>query len=338
MKRSRETSPEEEEELSLIQPPLKKRKIAGNNPPLSVLPTETQETQENTDSVILNRMESVNEKPHRHWFFTWNNYPEDASDKIIALKGLSKYAFQEEKGKEGTPHLQGVLSFRNAKKMSTLRNKFNNLVHWEVCRNLMAAKNYCTKMETRNGKTYTMGFMLKRKTRDRMDGLEYKPWQKEILEIIKGEPDERKVYWYWSNEGNVGKSTFCLHLILKHNAIVVGGSHKDAYYAIIDLIDKGKSPELVIFDIPRNLIKKDQEGRELPFISYTGIEGIKNGFFFSTKYESKMTHFNQPHVIVFANSPPDFNGLSEDRWVVKNIDEKKHNEVHPPPAYTLYTE
>lgn len=70
-------------------------------------------------------------------------------------------------------------------------------------------------------------------------------------------------------------------------------------------------PKIVILDIPRDQYNK---------ISYTGIEEVKNGLFFSGKYESKMHTQNQPHVICFANCRPRLDGVSPERWIIKNID------------------
>jgi hypothetical protein len=52
---------------------------------------------------------------------------------------------------------------------------------------------------------------------------------------------------------------------------------------------------LVICDVPR------AAGN---FVNYGALEQVKNGLFFSSKYESEMAVFNPPHVICFANSKP----------------------------------
>jgi len=66
----------------------------------------------------------------------------------------------------------------------------------------------------------------------------------------------------------------------------------------------------VIFDVPRDNGNK---------ISYKSVESIKNGMIYSPKYESKYKLFNSPHIIIFANEPPQLEKLSIDRWVVKEI-------------------
>lgn len=244
----------------------------------------------------------------RHWFLTWNNY-QDCPSWLIDLKnlGADKYMFQEEKGEEGTPHIQGVFSFKNQKKWSELRGKVP--AYWKKCRNINAAKTYCSKVVTRNGKTYCKGY--RKQPRDPLAGVaELYPYQKEILEMIKREPDDRKIYWYYDRKGNVGKTTLVKHLCIKHKALVLGGANRDALYGIAQTLEK-KELEIILFDIPRTNQNK---------LSYQALENAKNGIFFSPKYESGMCVYDPPHVVVFANALPDFDKLSEDRWIVKEID------------------
>ena len=44
-------------------------------------------------------------------------------------------------------------------------------------------------------------------------------WEKEIIEIIKNEPDDRTIYWFWEPTGCTGKTTFAKYLYIKHGAI-----------------------------------------------------------------------------------------------------------------------
>lgn len=66
----------------------------------------------------------------------------------------------------------------------------------------------------------------------------------------------------------------------------------------------------VMIDIPR--INKD-------CISYASLESIKNGLICNTKYETGSKVFNSPHLIIFANSPPNECKLSKDRWKITNL-------------------
>lgn len=84
----------------------------------------------------------------RNWCFTLNNYtPEDI--KIITNLDC-KYVFQEEKGESGTPHLQGLLCFRNAKTLGGVK-KILPRAHFEITKNLQASILYCSKEDTRCG-------------------------------------------------------------------------------------------------------------------------------------------------------------------------------------------
>ncbi len=93
-------------------------------------------------------------KKVRTWCFTLNNYTQDEIVGLVeAFKGL-KYVFQEETGDNGTPHLQGVVSYKNQVYLSHCK-EINGRAHWEVCRNTSAARAYCRKEETRSGEVYS---------------------------------------------------------------------------------------------------------------------------------------------------------------------------------------
>ncbi len=247
------------------------------------------------------------------WFLTWNNYSEQSIDVLLALKP-QKYMIQEEKGAKGTPHLQGVLLFNKKVKKSWLCEECPN-VDWSRARNIAACINYCSKVETRNGQIWSKGFKAaKMIVFDPLDGLELYNYQRQIINICKQDckKRDRRIYWLWSEHGNLGKSALCKHLALKYDAICIGGTWKDAYYAITQLLAKNIQPKIVLFDLCRDMGNK---------ISYTAIEGIKNGMFFSPKYESVMALYNVPHIFVFANQPPEEDRLSEDRWRVTHLNQ-----------------
>ncbi len=89
----------------------------------------------------------------RNWCFTLNNYTENEISTIIREKDNSrcnKYCFQEEKGDNGTPHLQGTLAYKHAISFNTVK-KLLPKAHWEKARSLNRALAYCCKKDTRNG-------------------------------------------------------------------------------------------------------------------------------------------------------------------------------------------
>lgn len=240
------------------------------------------------------------------WFFTLKMEECTVSQLSQLLKGISKeFTFSGEIGAGGYRHWQGCFSLKQKEYFATCKNHFPNSIHLEPCKNWFSSVNYCKKEET-----HICGPFDENSTfiEDPMEGLKYYPWQEEIISMIAKKPERRKIYWYWESMGGVGKSDFATHLcLLRDDVIVVSGAAKDIQYAITTM---KKAPKVVIFDIPM-----DKEG----YVSYSGMEEIKNGRFFTTKYESKMFLMNVPHVIVFANFAPESGHCAADRWVTKNI-------------------
>jgi len=57
----------------------------------------------------------------RGWLFTWNNYPDTYRDTLDELECRYVCAGEEVAPTTGTPHLQGYIYFRNAKRLRTMR-------------------------------------------------------------------------------------------------------------------------------------------------------------------------------------------------------------------------
>jgi len=244
--------------------------------------------------------------PAINWCFTFNNYTEDDVSSIVPIldKSSSKLIIAKEVGKKGTEHLQGYVKFKTKVRPKSLLDM--NGIHWEKCKGNSAQNfEYCSK----DGKIIiSKGFPKPIKIIN-PDYL----WEQEILEIIKEEPDDRTIYWYWSEEGNVGKTAFCKYLTVKHDAIALSGKGADVRNGIVEYVKKNEeTPGLVLFPIPRSY--------DTDYLSYESIENIKDMYFYSGKYEGGMVCGNAPHLFIFANCEPNFCKLSEDRWVVRKID------------------
>lgn len=259
-------------------------------------------TQINTKSGLGNTSSTPPNIRSRRWILTINNYTKTDIDLILTQ---DYYAFQEEKCE--TPHLQVYIEYKNARTFTSIKKKFPR-AHIEKAKNRDRSIKYCLKLDSRVGRQWCNipGYLI-------ADDifLQYKPykWQLEILDIIKKKPDLRKIYWYWDKEGGIGKSLFAKHLVLKYNAMVIGGLKRDILYGVTSWLDENEL-KIVVLDIART---------EMNNISYSSIERLKNGMFFNGKYESKMVTFNSPHIIIFSNYEPRYNELSRDRWVVKEI-------------------
>lgn len=134
-------------------------------------------------------------------------------------------------------------------------------------------------------------------------------WQKNLQRDVEGEPDGRKIRWYYDEVGGSGKSTFARSYGRKRQCFVAtSGKYADVLYAY----SAAGCPRIIIFDWARS------EEEHFP---YGLLEKLKNGFFLNTKYESKMVFFNIPHIIVFANFRPDERKWSRDRLDVHVINE-----------------
>lgn len=92
-------------------------------------------------------------RKYRSWCFTLNNYDKKDIKNLEKEFKDEKYVFQEEVGENGTKHLQGVVTFKNQRYMNGLK-MIDDRIHWEVCKNVMASRQYCQKKETRKGKVY----------------------------------------------------------------------------------------------------------------------------------------------------------------------------------------
>ena len=246
--------------------------------------------------------------PSKRWCFTLNNYT-DEHIKIISTKVphyCDKYIVGKEIGESGTPHLQGFIVFKERwRPLSKIPIKE---VHWEKAKGDDVSQNYCGK----EGDVILFKGIprpLKLMERHMM-----RPEQLEIADQFIEPEDElfgRKIYWFWEDEGNWGKSILTKYMVHKMEALLVQGANADILCGVAQWVkDKGAAPPIIIFDIPRV-----NNGH----ISYQAIESLKNGMFFSGKYESGMVLFNCPHILVFSNEEPDTYKLSMDRWVIKEL-------------------
>lgn len=244
--------------------------------------------------------------PSKRWCFTWNNYPEDWVAPLAPGLDGSEWIGVPEVGESGTPHIQGYVEFPKKVRPAGYKGMPKE-IHWEKCRGTRQENiEYCTKDGT-VGKQGTL--RIPRKVIfPEMD----RPWEKEILELIKTDPNDRKIYWYYG-EGNIGKTEFTKYLVMKHGAIMVSGKGADVRNAVCTYLkDTGTFPELVVFPIPRSF--------NTEYLSYEALENVKDMCFYSGKYEGGQVCGPRPHLLVFANVPPDTTKLSDDRWVIRRID------------------
>lgn len=239
----------------------------------------------------------------KYWCFTLNNYTKEEYDSIITFLNLApnKYIIGKEKGEKGTPHLQGYINFED--KCRPLEKKeLCKRIHWEKCKGTEEDNiKYCSK----DGDYIVKGLKVNKPIKLIKEDMLY-TWQKEIIEVVKKEPDDRVIYWYWSDGGKVGKTQFAKYLSYHYGAVPVDGKKNDILFCTATF-----DSDIYIFDFERTCEE---------YISYGAMEKVKNGYYMCAKYESKPIIRNPPHIICFANFPPDYEALSKDRWVVKKLD------------------
>lgn len=245
--------------------------------------------------------------PSKKWCFTLNNPSEEEKSSICSIvpQFCSRAMIGEEVGEEGTPHLQGFVEFKTKKRpMSVFSNK---RIHWERMKGTIQENViYCSK---EGAVLLAVGCKAPEKVRTITD---FRPWQAEVIESIRGEPDDRTIHWIWDTEGNVGKTALAKYLAVHREALVLSGKSADIFYGLMAFKEKkGYFPEVVIYDVPRTAEN---------FVNYGALEQVKNGLFFSSKYESEMAVFNPPHVVCFANFKPKEDAMSADRWKVRCLD------------------
>jgi len=259
-------------------------------------------------------------KASRGWCFTLNNYTDDEYKTIkeFVINKTDKYIIGKEIGEQGTPHLQGYIYVKQKIRFTTLKNLCNRL-HLEIARGSPEdSLKYCSKdgnFETNIKIKISSDDFIKQVEQEVFDdeykNVVWKPWQKQILDIIETKPDNRTIHWYYENEGNTGKSFLTKYISLKYNVIIADGKKDNIFNQVnVMMREQQQIPAVIILDVPR---------RNQGYVSYGVLEQLKNGMIYSGKYEGGRCIFKSPHVIVFSNSLPDTSEMSADRWHIVNI-------------------
>lgn len=248
--------------------------------------------------------------PAKRWCFVFHNWTEEDLSSIVPIVKAKccKAIIGSEFGEKGeTPHLQGFLYFKEKVRPKSVFEEFPK-INWRKAKGNDASQMYCAK---EGDVRLSIGFPKPLKLISPTRG-----YQKQILDIIKEEPDDRSIYWFFG-EGNIGKTQFSKYLTAKHDAICLSGKGADVRNGIVDHIENHSfPPELVVFPIPKSY--------NTDYLSYEALENVKDMYFYSGKYKGGMVIGNSPHLIVFSNNPPDREKLSPDRWKIFHICEKTY--------------
>lgn len=273
----------------------------------------------NTNSPTAKRQPN----PSNRWCFTLNNYTqEEYDDMISALVQIStRYVVGKERGDQGTPHLQGYYETEDRTRPTALKLKHLR-THFEKAKGTDVQNyKYCIKEGSHVEGGFTREWKLKNKLTVHRGLLRKEQlfwWQKwlegEYLYSIDNYED-RYIFWIWSSKGSLGKTAFCRYMKNTYDAgFLTNGKCSDiANY----IINKGMK-NCYCFNFTKSSIKT---------INYGAIENVKDGLMFSPKYEADDIDMESPFVVCMANEPPDLEKMSEDRWIVLNVDENLEEEA-----------
>lgn len=268
--------------------------------------------------------------PSCYWRFTLNNWNIKEVDELIkkVVHDNRFYCMGSEIGEEGTPHIQGYIEGRHKDDKFRPLPSYNVMRDGKQCCSFHKNTNkrrrtgkqirldnigYCSKDKGLSHFKFWTNFKIPREIKILEEKKLY-DWQHDIINnIVMKEPDDRSIYWF-HDDGvcNTGKTTFCKYLIMKHGAIVLGGKSADMKNGIIDYKNKhDETPELILVNLPKTF--------DTSYLSYTGLEEVKDMMFYSGKYEGGMICGNCPHLIVFSNQEPDKYKCDPNRWITRNL-------------------
>lgn len=254
---------------------------------------------------------SRQDSPCKRWVFTLNNYTEDEVKLLNEfLSSNSSYIMAEESGEEGTKHLQGFINFNKKVRFTFIKKEFPR-IHLEKARkNNDTNIKYCMK-ET--GKKY--GDLVPESIHI------YKPVKKleflyKLMEEYEFPIGDRIINVIVDSKGGLGKTEFIRYCYVNlKGTIMLTGKGADMKNGVVEYFKtNNRCPKYVLMDIPRS---------SLGYISYPGIEEIKNMLFYSGKYEGSMINGNKPFVCMFMNEMPQLEQMSLDRWRIWEVDNDK---------------
>jgi len=244
----------------------------------------------------------------RSFFFTWNNPP--AQCDTMLQTHLTHWKYQPEIGStNGTYHLQGIGYFKNARSLEQIQKLFPG-IHIEKIASWFAANKYVCKLETSAGPVRDS--KVNTNIEDPLTTLAPYKWEVYAEWMYLTKPDNRTIYWGYGTPHH-GKSVWARHMCLKYKDILyVNGSAVHIEFAITKWLEAKHPLKMIIYYI----VMSDT-------FDPKALEVIKDGIFFSPKYESGMCIFNYVHLLVLSNFPPEctkMSTLAADRWKIFNID------------------
>lgn len=255
------------------------------------------------------------------WDFTASREDWDADlIKDLVKEHCKAWCFQFEIGeKTGYEHYQGRVSLkRKTRKPSKVLGED---WHWSVTskenRNNMF---YVTKEDTRiDGPWADTDVVIE--VPWQLEDITLRAWQQQMVDSAKQENRERRIIDCIINKGgNEGKTLVAQWCQVYGIGIRVPFMRK--FQDIMQFCMSFAAKPLYIIDVPRAIKKEDLED------FWAGVEELKSGSLFDTRYHGKIKTINAPRVWIFTNKEPELEMLSSDRWrfwkIGKNYELKRY--------------
>lgn len=286
----------------------------------------------------------------RHWCFTLNNYTDGDLDRLAALEGRVDYLiFGKEVGLNGTPHLQGFVSFPTRIRLTAVIQHIGQ-AHCTVARHVKQAIEYCRKdgevtefgvqptvtQGRRNEledfkNAVTGGELDMRVLRDQFSEVcaKYPRFVQDFVADNTPKPavDAHPLRpWQQTLYDDLRRAPGDREVIFIVD--VLGNSGKSwfcHYYSALhencQVILPGKKADMTyVLDAGIRVLFVDApRSKQGEFIQYDFLEDVKNGYVFSPKYESRIKYLGKVHVVVMMNEMPDQSKLSSDRFDIRVV-------------------
>lgn len=250
------------------------------------------------------------------WCFTFNNFHliNNSVETLVAYfeEHCKWYVFQHEVGGNSElPHLQGCICLKKENRWSNFG--LPKQIHWAKTEDIEAQKRYCMKLDYVGGRVRNDAIWCSKDIHPPQEEIiHWVSWNTYLRDCIIHETEKRKIFWFWSEGGKMGKTSFTRWLIDKFGAQFCSGGKYSDICNLVFHTDMEKTP-VVIFTLPRE---------HKNHVSYSALESIKDRLVCNMKsFKNGSKKWNRnTHVIVFGNYPPDMSKLSADRWIIHNVD------------------
>lgn len=241
---------------------------------------------------------------------------------VEKLKGYAKkWVFQKETYESGEHHWQCRLWLIHRKTCAAMYKDVmpNFPGNWSLtCTNVHLGPksfNYVMKEDTRVEGPWKDSDVINERPPltwqlEQFMTFELRPYQQWIFQRTQ-EYNMRDINIVYDPSGHCGKSLFLE--FLEYQGVAFECPPFRGMEDMMEFLHGFPPQRTYIIDMPRGM-KKDKLGE-----FYSGIETLKNGVTWDSRYHGKKRRMGRPNIYIFTNSLPAFELMSTDRWKVWHI-------------------